>query len=289
MIRLTLVLALITFIAALALGFVYQSTAPKIEEQKRLTEELARKTALPRAACGVFVPVEVDGFLYYEGYANPDTTDLVGYAVKAAGAGYSSTIETIVGVDIFGRITGMKITSQQETPGLGTRIEEVKTTKTVLDALKELSGKPKPRTVSVDVTDSGGIERCLKIELRDEPMCGHLESLVAAGDTLGIQSVASRALSLAPQDSALVFSDPGLLFDVSKKVIEGLRSQVMPWFQLQFVGRKHENLVLTRDASGKHIQAITGATISSAAVTESVSEAIKLLGVKIGGFKEAQP
>ena len=63
----------------------------------------------------------------------------------------------------------------------------------------------------------------------------------------------------------------------------------MPWFQLQFVGRKHENLILTRDASGKRIQAITGATISSAAVTESVGEAIKLLQAKIGGFKEAQP
>jgi Na+-translocating ferredoxin:NAD+ oxidoreductase RnfG subunit len=57
MIRLTLVLALITFVASLGLGFIYESTAPKIEEQKRIIDELARRTALPEAACGVFVRV----------------------------------------------------------------------------------------------------------------------------------------------------------------------------------------------------------------------------------------
>ena len=141
MIKLTLVLALITFIAALGLGFVYQSAAPKIEEQRRITEEAARRTALPEAACGVFVRKDVDGFVYYEGYTRADTTGFVGYVVKASGRGYSSTIETMVGVDPGGKVAGLKVIFQQETPGLGTKIEEVKSTKTVLDAIRDLVGE----------------------------------------------------------------------------------------------------------------------------------------------------
>jgi electron transport complex protein RnfG len=99
----------------------------------------------------------------------------------ALGQGYSSTIRTVVGVDREMSITGIKVAFQQETPGLGTRVEEVK------------------------------------------------------------------------------------------------RGQKTSWFQDQFKGKKIEQLEVVRAKDPARIEAITGATISSKAVTNSVREALTKL------------
>jgi electron transport complex protein RnfG len=286
MIRLILVLAIITFAAAMGLGFVYESTAPKIEEQKRITDELAMRTALPEAACGVFVRRGTEEFTYYEGYRDADTTDFVGYVVKAAGRGYSSTIETMVGVSPDGGISGLKITHQQETPGLGTKIEEVKSTKTVLDAIKELAGKGEPKRIPIEITDPEGGVDCIEVELRDELACADVENLVAQGDTASLEDLAPKAFCLTPQDSSRFFCSPPLTFEVSKQVIEKLREQVTPWFLKQFIGKSHTRLLVTTEQTDEYIQGITGATISSVAVTESVRKAMSQLEKTLGGFAE---
>ncbi len=120
-------LLLITGVAAGLLAYVDSLTKPKIEEQKRSEQEEALDWVLPQTKQGVIVPRSAKGEVcYYIGYAHKDTTELVGYAFLAKGTGYSSEIETMVGVDTSGVITGIKILSQKETPGLGTRIMEVK-------------------------------------------------------------------------------------------------------------------------------------------------------------------
>jgi len=187
-IRLPLILGLTTIIAAGALALVSNVTTPKIEAQraKELRESLAE--ALPEAAKGVLVPVKNKSgeIEYYIGYAHPDTTGLVGYVVMAHGTGYSSTIETLVGVDTSGVIRGLKILFQQETPGLGAKIQEIR-------------------------------------------------------------------------------------YGESK-----------PWFQVQFINKSYDRLAVDKD--GGEIRSVTGATISSRAVTNSVRKAIENLAKKIGGF-----
>jgi electron transport complex protein RnfG len=289
MIRLIVVLAVITFVAAMGLGFVYESTAPKIEEQKRITDELAMRTALPDAACGIFVQKDWEGFTYFQGYRDADTTDFVGYVVKAAGRGYSSTIETMVGVNREGKITGLKITHQQETPGLGTKIEEVKSAKTVLDAIKELAGKGEPARVAIDLADETGTVQCMEVELRDEAACTMIANHVAQGDTAALGDLAPRAFCLVPQDSSRVFCSPPLTFDVASKVIEKLREQQTPWFLKQFIGKPYGGLLVSAQKSDRYIQGITGATISSVAVTESVREAMTKLEQAVGGFEGTEP
>ena len=117
----------ITVVAATALAGIYSVTKPRIERQKQLVIENALTTALPSAPKEAIFPVERDGvILYYKGYTDTTQTTLLGYAFIAKGLGYSSVIETMVGVDTTGHIIGMKVLSQQETPGLGTRIEEIK-------------------------------------------------------------------------------------------------------------------------------------------------------------------
>jgi len=125
-VKLSGILFLVTIVAAAALSGVNSVTKPLIEEQRRLATERALIIALPTADPNVIVPVlQEDEVIFYRGYANADTTDLVGYAAVARGKGYSSTIETMVGVDTSFTITGTKVLFQQETPGLGTKIDAI--------------------------------------------------------------------------------------------------------------------------------------------------------------------
>ena len=121
------ILLLVTAIAGAALSMVNAITKPRIEEQKRLVTQRALIIALPNANPEAIEPVfENETVNYYIGYNTPEKQNIVGYAFVAKGPGYSSVIETMVGVDTTGTIMGIKIMQQVETPGLGTKIEEVR-------------------------------------------------------------------------------------------------------------------------------------------------------------------
>jgi electron transport complex protein RnfG len=181
LIKLSGLLMLITLTAATALSNVYLLTRDRIAAVELAREENARKEALPEAVYFEVDSLE-DGFVLYRGYNNPEGTGSpVGFTVLALGKGYSSTIRTVVGIDTGMTITGIKIAFQQETPGLGTKVEEIK------------------------------------------------------------------------------------------------GSENEPWFQKQFRGKREDQLKVVRTEDPEAIEAITGATISSTAVTKSVREALQKL------------
>ena len=147
------------------------------------------KEVLPAIANGIADPVmEGDQVLYYIGYSDKNKENLAGYILSVIGKGYQSDIETMVGLNPEGKIVAIKILSQLETPGLGTRLEEIN------------AGEDKP------------------------------------------------------------------------------------WFQVQFSGKKLNQLMVDKD--GGPIDSITGATISCRAVTLSIKKAMRDLGKTIGGFRE---
>lgn len=125
--KLSAILCLVTVIAAAALSSVNSITKPKIEQQRALDAEKALTVAVPGAAKDAFVAVtRSEQILYYRAYSSNDKNNLIGYAVVASADGYQSTIETMVGVDTAFVISGMQIYRQAETPGLGTKIIEVR-------------------------------------------------------------------------------------------------------------------------------------------------------------------
>jgi electron transport complex protein RnfG len=188
-VKLGLILLLVTALAGAALSLVNNITKPRIEEQKRLATALALTTALPAAANGLIEPDSTSqSFQFYRGYRDSSRQQLVGYAFLAKENGYSSEIETMVGVDTTGKIVGIKILRQLETPGLGTKIEEVS------------------------------------------------------------------------------------------------HGQATPYFQQQFIDKVAQQLAVDKD--GGEIKSITGATISSRAVTNSVKKGMQQLAQVIGGFKQ---
>jgi electron transport complex protein RnfG len=142
--KFALVLFLVNLVAASILAGVYCVTKPKIETQEALVREKALREVMPASVGGRLEVVEQDGKIryweVYKGYGSRPE----GYIFIAKRYGYSSVIESMVGIKRNGTITGVRILSQNETPGLGAKIVEVVSDKTLVKALKQLfSGEKK--------------------------------------------------------------------------------------------------------------------------------------------------
>lgn len=120
-------LGIVLFIVAMAAGFAIaltnNYTKDKIAEQEFLAQQEALKTVF---GDGIAIeekePSQSIPFTYWIGRKNDS---IVGYSFECASRGYSGDIRFIVGVDENGTILGLTVLSQQETPGLGDRVEEV--------------------------------------------------------------------------------------------------------------------------------------------------------------------
>lgn len=121
MIRYGFVLALICMVASGLLAGVNSLTRARIIAQAQAEEEMSLKEVLPEAEN--FEPIKSgDDIIYYKALGKDGK--LIGVAFKAAGKGYSSTIETMVGMLKDGTITAIKVVSQDETPGVGAGVVE---------------------------------------------------------------------------------------------------------------------------------------------------------------------
>ena len=111
----SLVLFLVVGISCGVLAYVHQLTKPLIEENLRLEEELARKVVFPNATRFEFVENDLKN--YFQVYDAEE--QLIGYTIVAVGRGYSSNIQTMVGLNIDLSINNISVIYQNETPGLG--------------------------------------------------------------------------------------------------------------------------------------------------------------------------
>lgn len=121
-IKLTVVLTLTGIAAALLISFTNSKTAAKIQAQQVQAQTAALQAIMPQ---GVVV-TELKGAKagepsqYWMGVKDADTS----YAFKLNSTGYSSTISYFVSVNAYGILEGMSVLEQNETPGLGTRMQE---------------------------------------------------------------------------------------------------------------------------------------------------------------------
>jgi len=123
-IRPGLILMAYGLVAGLALGIINSKTAPIIAEQEEAARMAAIEAVLPEAV--VFVTDTADGVEFITGYIDEEHSEIAGYVVTAHGAGFSSTIRTVVGLSTDFTVKGIEIVFQAETPGLGTKILEVR-------------------------------------------------------------------------------------------------------------------------------------------------------------------
>jgi len=119
--RYGIILGVICLVASGLLAGVNSFTKARIIAQAQQEEEASLKEVVPEAAHFEAVRSGND-IIYYR--AHDKNAKLVGIAFKASGKGYSSEIETMVGMAADGRIIAIKILSQNETPGLGAQVIE---------------------------------------------------------------------------------------------------------------------------------------------------------------------
>ncbi len=155
--KLGIILMMYSMFAGVSLALVNLKTMSLIEENKLKAEEKTRADVLPGIAGGFKLMGEYSEFPYWVGYFDIEKTKSGGYVFIARGKGYSSTIETMVGIDMDGKIIGAKILFQKETPGLGTRIEQIRHGETEPWFTRQFIGKTMVDDIKVS-KDGGNID-----------------------------------------------------------------------------------------------------------------------------------
>jgi electron transport complex protein RnfG len=123
MLKLGLVMALYATAACVGLAFVYAGTKDTIAWREQAALETALKELFPQSdrfeevSGGVVssdqaVSIDSQYALYSGG-------SLIGTALRSSGASYGGPIVVLVGVQTDGKISGIKILSISDTPGLG--------------------------------------------------------------------------------------------------------------------------------------------------------------------------
>lgn len=120
-IRYGLILGLISAGAGALLAIVNLKTKPLIIAQAKARERLSLLKVMPQGVN--FEPVKAEEeIIYYKAFDKNGV--FLGVAFKAEKRGYSSNVETIVGMSSDGVISSINLLSQNETPGLGNVIQE---------------------------------------------------------------------------------------------------------------------------------------------------------------------
>ncbi len=162
-IKYSLILSSICLVASALLAGVYTLTKFRIEAQAQTEIETSLKQVLPLASR--FEPVTEDSgeVLYYKGLDNKDR--LAGIVFSAQGKGYSSAIETMVGMLPTGEIVAIKVISQNETPGLGTRVSEKAFTGQF--AKKSIEGLSEVSAISGATISSKAVINSVKLKAKE--------------------------------------------------------------------------------------------------------------------------
>lgn len=120
-IRYGFILGVICAAAAALLSGVNFLTNPRIVAQASSEQENSLKEIMPEGAN--FEPISSNGKVIY--YKTLDKQGVfIGVVFIASAQGYSSDIQTMVGMQKNGMISAVKVISQNETPGLGSRVAE---------------------------------------------------------------------------------------------------------------------------------------------------------------------
>ena len=130
MLKETFIIAIITIIAGLCLGVVYDLTKDRIAKQNLLTEQEAYKKVFSEAAS--FSEIEATGWTDKNtdldkllGAYN-ETNELLGYVMVLTNhEGYNGDITFSLGITLQNEVHGISIIEIKETPGLGMEANKI--------------------------------------------------------------------------------------------------------------------------------------------------------------------
>ncbi len=123
-----LILLIISVIAAMSLALTNEVTKDKIIEQRAMANELAKMQVLPEATrfedvTGEMATEIIENYApiveAYIGYGSSD--EIVGYVFKSKPTGFGGPMDVVTGINLNSEVTGLRVGSHQETPGLGAK------------------------------------------------------------------------------------------------------------------------------------------------------------------------
>lgn len=124
-IKLGLKLLLICLVSAILLAVTNELTKGPIQAQRDAASQAARQEVLAAAESfeqldeAAFTALIADFPSIVEVFVGKAGGQEIGYVVKTAPVGFSGPIEVITGIGTDGLLTGVRIGSHTETPGLG--------------------------------------------------------------------------------------------------------------------------------------------------------------------------
>lgn len=166
MFRMGSFLFIVAAIAGALLAVTESQTAPKILENKLKQLEQARAEVLPLAKKFQEIKPEnpAEGLEYAAGFG--DNGELAGIVVNVAPKGYAGPIEMVMGLKADGSISGVKILSQKETPGLGTKLAD----DVFMAPFKKLL-QEKPKPVFLVKQDGGDVDGITAATISSRAFC----------------------------------------------------------------------------------------------------------------------
>jgi electron transport complex protein RnfG len=133
------VLLVIAALAGVGLYGVNELTKERLAEAQRAALASGQQRAFPAATSfsdAKSFPMHGKYVTYFEVYDR--NGELIGYELVYAVQGYQSQIKVLTGLYADGRLSGICVLSQAETPGLGAEIEAVPSTETLWSAIAGL-------------------------------------------------------------------------------------------------------------------------------------------------------
>ncbi|NLY90144.1 MAG: RnfABCDGE type electron transport complex subunit G [Firmicutes bacterium] len=128
--RLVLVLTIICVVSAAVLGWINFLTEPVIKDQRELAKQKALQEVLPTATEFQAEPALIEDISQsgvtgimeiYRGFSGEEQE---GFVFTVDQQGYASVIRMVVGVTLDGKLAGLSVISQTETPGLGAEVTD---------------------------------------------------------------------------------------------------------------------------------------------------------------------
>jgi H+/Na+-translocating ferredoxin:NAD+ oxidoreductase subunit G len=308
--RLGLILFLITALTGLTLGAANSITAGPIAETKAKAKQAAMQEILP--AADEFKEIaDKNNDTVLEVNAGYKNDEIVGYALKVAPKGYGGKVEMMVGISNEGIIGGIKILSHSETPGLGANAPKPKFSgqfakKSISKKLQVIKGKASKENEVEALTGAtitsravtGGVNSAIdfyKSELSTDSKNASEENSADA-EVLESNTI-SDGYSIKVESNGyggainleVTLSNDGIVKNVqvlSHSETDGLGSQAAkPEFLSQFIDETAEEFNLTNEESSDDnaVQAISGATVSSTAITNAVNSAVEYYNSNLKG------
>ncbi len=184
LLTMSLSLFIITAIAAALLAYVYNLTKKPIEDAENLKKQAALSQVLPKYDNVPLediekIPVGEDTLVCYIARMGGEP---VGVAVESfTDEGFAGRFTVMVGFTPDGTIYNSQILEHKETPGLGDKMEQEKSTSVTPEGdttwwTKQFNGK-KPE---YDVTEEGGVNYALAKNIKVKKDGGEIQAITAA-------------------------------------------------------------------------------------------------------------